>query len=258
MRLKISVAIIVVFLLALTTQAETPTRYDQDFASVANSSQWSKDSTDRKGIGQGQKNITKSAIADSTALTDNDSPSVRLDIKLDDTSKEIESPDVSIGTFQDDKTHKIEATVINPFRIAAVAAEVGGLIENFYFEPGDLVQKGETIVEISKKRYDVIFRKAQENVNALRSALERAKKDKAIKEKLVEMDATSEQELMRAEAEVEITEHRMKEAEFALEQAALDLEACQVKSPFTGYLAIRHKEPVRSGRATRKTIHTSR
>ena len=74
------------------------------------------------------------------------------------------------------------------------------------------MREGATIAEISKKRYGLAVEKAQQNLDALRIALKRAHKDKEIKQQLVLMDASSVQELMRAEAEAEITEARVHEA----------------------------------------------
>lgn len=148
------------------------------------------------------------------------------------------SPDFLDKTLQSN-SRKIEATIINPFRSAAIAAEVGGIIEHYSFEVGDHVAEGATIAEISRKRYSLAVEKAQQNSDALRIALKRALKDKEIKQKLVSMDASSVQELMKAEAEVEITEAKLHEAEIALKQTLLDLDLCQVKAPFSGYLVLR-------------------
>jgi RND family efflux transporter MFP subunit len=243
MRFRALVIILGLSSFLCATQAETTIVFKQDIAAYAHSNQLSGDKTGRKLLAQGN---FASPIGGSNSLSYNDSSSTKLNLKLGDTFRQNESSEAPSALFPDNNTNRIEATVINPFRIAAVAAEVGGLIDRFYFEPGDFVREGDTIVEISKKRYDLAVRKAQENVSALRSALSRATKDKEIKQKLVEMDASSMQELLRAEAEVEITEHRVQEAELALEQANLDLKACQVKAPFTGYLAIRHKEAYES------------
>ncbi len=146
---------------------------------------------------------------------------------------------------------KIEATIINPFRSAAIAAEVSGIIERYNFEVGDRVREGEIILEISRKRYALAAQKARQSLDALQLALRRAKKDKEIKDKLVSMDASSQQELLRAEAEFEITEARVREAETSVQQTLLDLEACQVKAPFTGqrkfHLALTKNSPLVAG-----------
>ncbi len=139
-------------------------------------------------------------------------------------------------------SNAIEITVINPYRTAALGAEVGGVIENYYFEPGDLVEKGQVILEISRKRYDLAARKVEERLKAIGTALVRAEKDREIKEQLLSMEAGSLQELSRAEAEVEILQSKKAESQIEFDQAMLELNACQVKAPFTGYLAARYKE----------------
>jgi len=152
------------------------------------------------------------------------------------------SPDLQ-DMEQRPETTQIQATIINPFRTAAVATEVGGIIAEYNFETGDKVEKGTTILEISRKRYDLAVQKARQNLNALDLAVKRAQKDKEIKERLVSLDASSLQELLKSETEMEIVESKRREAEITLKQAILDLESCQVKAPFTGYLALRYKEP---------------
>jgi len=138
---------------------------------------------------------------------------------------------------------KVDATIINPFRFAAVATEVTGIIQEYNFEIGQLVQKGSVILEISKKRYELAAEKAGDNLRGLRLALKRAQKEKEIRERLVSLDASTVQDLLKAEAEEEILEQKVREAEVILKQTQLDLEACQVKAPFTGYIAVRYKEP---------------
>jgi membrane fusion protein, multidrug efflux system len=154
-------------------------------------------------------------------------------------------PDNQLESIQDRllAIHRIEAAIVGPVQSANVAAEVGGIVDTFNYELGDSITKGQTIAEISKKRYALAARKAEERVNALTLALKRAQRDRDIKSTLVSMDASSEQELLKADAEVEITQHRIREAETDLEQARLELDACQVKAPFSGNLAIRYKEP---------------
>ena len=171
-----------------------------------------------------------------------DGTSPELYLRFEEPPQQFSIPEDISDKSKDSSFHKIDATIINPFRVAAVGAEVGGLIDKYKFEPGDLVKEGQTIVEISKKRYTLVARKAEERLKAIRLALNRAQKQKEIKETLLSMDASTVQEIEKAEAEVQMTEHKLLETEIELEQALLDLEACQVKAPFTGYLAVRQKE----------------
>jgi RND family efflux transporter MFP subunit len=188
------------------------------------------------------KNRSQVRFASASGRSASDASSPELYFRFEEPPQQFSIPEDVSDKSKDSNFHKIEATIINPFRVAAVGAEVGGLIDKYKFEPGDLVEKGQTIVEISKKRYTLVARKAEERLKAIKLALNRAQKQKEIKETLLSMDASTVQEIEKAEAEVEMTQHKVQETEIELEQALLDLEACQVKAPFTGYLAVRQKE----------------
>ncbi len=161
-----------------------------------------------------------------------ESPSITLD-----------ATDPSIDITPSSNKIRVEPAVINPFHIATLGSEVGGIIEKICCEPGDNVQSGQVVAEISKRRYDLNARKAKEKIDYFTIALHRADQDKAIKSKLVNMDAASLMDLSRAEAEAEIVEHRVAEAKFEYEQALHDLESAKVKAPFSGVVVARLKEP---------------
>jgi len=188
------------------------------------------------------KNRSQVRFANTSGRPVSDGSSPELYLRFEEPPQQFNIPEDISDKSKDSSFHKIEATIINPFRAAAVGAEIGGLIDKYKFEPGDLVKEGQTIVEISKKRYTLVARKAEERLKAIRLALSRAQKQKEIKETLLSMDASTVQEIEKAEAELEMTKHKLQETEIELEQALLDLEACQVKAPFTGYLAVRQKE----------------
>jgi RND family efflux transporter MFP subunit len=188
------------------------------------------------------KNRSQLRFASTSGRPVSDGASPELYLRFEEPPQQFNMPEVISDKSKDSSLHKIDATIINPFRVAAVGAEIGGLIDKYKFEPGDLVKEGQTIVEISKKRYTLVARKAEERLKAIRLALNRAQKQKEIKEALLSMDASTVQEIEKAEAEYQMTKHKLLETEIELEQALLDLEACQVKAPFTGYLAIRQKE----------------
>jgi len=147
------------------------------------------------------------------------------------------------GSGADSGKLRIDAAIIGPFQSASVSTEVGGIIDAFHHELGDKMDDGQVVAEISKKRYSLAVRKAEERIKTLKVALARAEQEREIKATLLSMDASSIQDLMKAETEVEMTEHKIRETEIELEQARLDLTACQVKAPFSGFLATRYKEP---------------
>jgi RND family efflux transporter MFP subunit len=137
----------------------------------------------------------------------------------------------------------VEATIINPFQSANVGSEVGGIIGAFYFEEGDLIEKGKPVAEISKKRYEILLEKSLDTVKGMKLAHIRAKQDADLKKELLASDATTRQEVLKAETDVEIAATRLDEAKKEAELTKLNLEDCVVRAPFTGYLAVKYKQP---------------
>ncbi len=141
----------------------------------------------------------------------------------------------------------VDAAIIQPFRSATIGTEVSGIIEAFKFEEGDLVQKGQVVAEISKKRYTANMEKSRDRVRSLNLALKRARREVQVKEQLLAKGATTTQEVLKVKAQVEITESEIDEARQILKLTQLDLKSCEVRAPFTGYINVRHRhehEPV--------------
>jgi RND family efflux transporter MFP subunit len=124
-----------------------------------------------------------------------------------------------------------------------VGAEVGGIIDEIHFQEGEFIEKGAPVVRISKDRYRIQYEKAREIVKGMELAHKRALQDAELKKELLNSDAITRQEVLKAETEVEIAATRLDEAKKELELAELNLEDCVVKAPFPGYLAVRYKQP---------------
>jgi RND family efflux transporter MFP subunit len=156
------------------------------------------------------------------------------------------APDLSLSS-EEKRIEVVDAAIIQPFRSATVGSEVSGIIEAFHFEEGQLVKEGQVVVEISKKRYTANAEKVRDRVKSLGLALKRAKREAAMKQELLAKGASTQQEVLRANASVEIAEAEIAETRQLLKLAELDLKSCEVRSPFTGYVNLRHKhehEPV--------------
>lgn len=138
---------------------------------------------------------------------------------------------------------KVEAAVIHPYRTANVGAEVSGVIAAVKYEEGQRIPRNETVYELDKNRYAIELEKAEAKRKAAEQALERARQDLKIQEELLPLGSTTMQDRLKAQAEVIISEQRLKAARDECKLAALNVRACSVKAPFTGYLAVRYKEP---------------
>ncbi|MFH1117024.1 MAG: efflux RND transporter periplasmic adaptor subunit [Pseudomonadota bacterium] len=141
------------------------------------------------------------------------------------------------------ETATVEATIINAFRSADVGTEVGGVIQSIKFEEGDKIEQGEVVVEIASERYELAVRRLEEKVRGLVNLVNFAKEELKIKQQLLDMDSASRLDVLRAENELEKGEAALAETRIELERARKDLDSCKVRSPFSGYLAVRYKQP---------------
>ncbi len=135
------------------------------------------------------------------------------------------------------------ATVIHPVRSANVGTEIGGVIDAINFEEGEKVRENQVVVEMTKRRYQVTLQEAEARLETLELTLKRAEEELRVKKAVYDKEAASLQEVLKAEAEVEVTKAKLNEARKTLDLARLNMEACTIKAPFTGYLAVRYKQP---------------
>jgi len=143
----------------------------------------------------------------------------------------------------EDSATKVEQAIIHPYQSANVGAEVSGVLKAINFQEGDPVKKGDVVAVLFKERDAALLRKAEEKLAGLQLELKRAEVDLKIKEELSTLGAATRQEYEKAVAELEITDQKVKEAKEELKIADLNLKACEVKAPFSGYLAVRYKQP---------------
>ncbi|AFM26306.1 efflux RND transporter periplasmic adaptor subunit [Desulfomonile tiedjei] len=143
---------------------------------------------------------------------------------------------------------RIEATIVNPFRKAEVPAEIPGVISVLNFEEGDLVKEGQIVMELDSKQYQLDFEKAREKLAALEIAAEIAQKELKTQEELYGLDSTSLQDLLRKQGEANLAMSRAKEARAEFELAELNLKRCKIRAPFTGFIALIHKQPFEATR----------
>ncbi len=143
---------------------------------------------------------------------------------------------------------RIEATIVNPFQKAEVPAEIPGVIAALNFEEGDLVREGQIVMELDSKQYQLDFEKAREKLAALEIAAEISRKELKTQEELYELDSTSLQDLLRKQGEANLALSRAKEAKAEFELAELNLKRCKIRAPFTGFIALIHKQPFEATR----------
>ena len=140
----------------------------------------------------------------------------------------------------------VETAVVHPFRSANVSSEIFGQIEEIRFEEGDPVQEGDVVVKIRPDRYETALKKTTEKMKGVQLAVALAEEELKLKEEVLSFDAVSRQEVLKTRQEVEVKRQQLREVQEELKLGGMDLDACSVKAPFTGFVAVRYKQPYES------------
>ncbi len=129
-----------------------------------------------------------------------------------------------------------------PISEVKISANVSARIMNIAVKEGDIVKKGDLLVELDKAQYEAAYEKAlsfvQSNKANLRKVASEMKRIKA----LYDSHLTSEAELESAEAQMELAESQVVQAEAALKQALDDLNKTRIVAPMGGIVTSVKKE----------------
>jgi RND family efflux transporter MFP subunit len=137
----------------------------------------------------------------------------------------------------------VEATIIDPFQAANVGAEVSGIIQAIHYNEGDKLTEGEVVAEIKKDSYKVDATMTGEKEKYLRAVVQMAEAEAKAREELLEMQSATRLEVLRAKQQLENMRAELSTAKKEHLRALRDLDACDVKAPFSGYMSARLKQP---------------
>ena len=130
--------------------------------------------------------------------------------------------------------------VIEPFRKAVVAAEVGGRVLERLVEPGDRVAAGEPLVRLDDERVRISHTEALARRKTQAVNLAEARSELKRGEDLREQQFISDTELDGLRFAVERAASGLQQAEAALAAAERALEDSVIRAPFTGTAEIVH------------------
>jgi membrane fusion protein (multidrug efflux system) len=117
-------------------------------------------------------------------------------------------------------------------------SQVPGFITGIFFKDGDVVQKGQALYEIDRRKYQAAYDQAQANVLSAQANLVKAQKDIDRYNMLLKQDAVARQTVDNATAAFETAKSQVAVAKAGLESAATDLSYSVIKAPFTGRIGI--------------------
>ena len=117
---------------------------------------------------------------------------------------------------------------------AEVRSNVSGMIIKKHVDEGDMVKKGELLMEVDHAPYQAAYNMAVANVNAAKIEVETSELTAASKANLCEKGIISEYESKLAENQLKAAKAKLEQAEAQLENAKINLDYSYITSPIDG------------------------
>ncbi len=124
------------------------------------------------------------------------------------------------------------------WREVDIAAQVGGTVLRLPFEMGDMVEKGDLLVEIDKRLYSAGVQQAKAGLLAAEGTHDQAQRNLKRSRSLKDNDRISDVEFEAVKLGALQAESGMLAARAALDLASKSLEDCEIRAPFTGRVAM--------------------
>lgn len=124
------------------------------------------------------------------------------------------------------------------WREVDMAAQVGGTVLRVPHEIGDIVEKGDLLVEIDKRLYSAGVQQAKAGLLAAEGAHYQAQRNLERSRSLKENDRISDVEFEAVKLGALQAESGMLAARAALDLASKSLEDCEIRAPFKGRVAM--------------------
>ncbi|WP_458526508.1 efflux RND transporter periplasmic adaptor subunit [Onishia taeanensis] len=119
-----------------------------------------------------------------------------------------------------------------------VVARVSGLLEARQFEPGDRVEKGDSLYTIEPATYQAAVRSAEADLQSAKAERDRAQRDAARYERLLSQNSISRQDYDDALANLQVARATVSQNEAALDSARIDLDYTDVEAPVGGAISL--------------------
>ena len=154
-------------------------------------------------------------------------------------------PEVVVAAVEKGPLYKTYTSVgtVTPRDSSRIYPKVSGRISSVLVEEGNLVFKGQQLMQIDT--FDYI--RAVENATALRSQaksnFDKAKRDYSRIEKLYKDNAVPKQNLQDMKTALDLAGYSYDQAATALKKAKDDLEECSVKAPISGMITTKMVNP---------------
>jgi len=117
-------------------------------------------------------------------------------------------------------------------------SQVAGYLTGIFFKEGEVVEKGKSLYEIDRRKYQSAYLQAQANLSSAQAGLIRSQKDADRYNQLLKSDAVAKQLVDNAIATLATSQSQVESAKAAVVSAKTDLDYSLIKAPFTGRIGI--------------------
>ncbi len=128
-------------------------------------------------------------------------------------------------------------------RTVRLALPLSGVVESVLVEPGARVEKGQTLLRLDTRRYEIRLRAAEAGLNEIEVDLAEAALELSRQQELFERLVTTESDLNEAQRAVSRLKAQMIQREAVRDEALLDLERTVLNAPRDGVVLERRVEP---------------
>ncbi|MBN2866684.1 MAG: efflux RND transporter periplasmic adaptor subunit [Thiotrichales bacterium] len=120
--------------------------------------------------------------------------------------------------------------------LSEIRPQVTGILLSKHFEEGTFVAKGQLLYQIDDERYRADYESALASVAAAKSTLENAKLTVQRNQRIVKINAISEQDVDNSIAAKNTAEAQVLVAQAALKNAQINLDRTQIRAPISGVI----------------------
>jgi multidrug efflux system membrane fusion protein len=132
---------------------------------------------------------------------------------------------------------------VTPVYTSSITSEVNGIVTQVHFKEGQLVRKGDPLIEIDSRPYQATLLEAQGILQRDQGVLAQAQMDLARYQAAWARNAIQKQQLDDQEKVVEQDKGTVKNDEGTVQYDQVQVDFCHITSPITGRIGLRLVDP---------------